>query len=100
MATLSISPEVAQFIEDAVARGVAEGLSKLSLAPSELQKFSGKPTKEKKARKPRDPDAKPNGWILFTSRVRSVLAESGSKHGVEATQFCSSRKTKNSDLYS
>ena len=100
MATLSITPEVAQFIEEAVARGVAEGLAKLSLAPSslELQKPSGKALKEKKARKPRDPDAKPNGWILFTSRVRSVLSESGSKLGVEATQFCSSLKTKNADL--
>lgn len=100
MATLSITPEVAQFIEEAVARGVAEGLAKLSLAPSssEPQKPSGKAPKEKKARKPRDPDAKPNSWILFTSRVRSVLSESGNKLGVEATQFCSSLKAKNADL--
>ena len=98
MATLSITPEVAQFIEEAVARGVAEGLAKLSLPASEPQKPSGKAPKEKKARKPRDPDAKPNAWILFTSRVRSVLSESGNKLGVEATQFCSSLKTKNPDL--
>lgn len=98
MATLSITPEVAQFIEEAVARGVAEGLAKLSLPASEPQKPSGKAPKEKKARKPRDPDAKPNRWIDFTREVRKVLTDSGHKLGVEATQFCSSLKTKNPDL--
>jgi hypothetical protein len=98
MATLSITPEVAQFIEEAVARGVAEGLAKLSLnASSEPLKASGK-TKEKKPRKPRNPDAKPNKWILFTQRVRAVLVAAGHKLGLEATLFSASLKNKNSDL--
>jgi chemotaxis protein histidine kinase CheA len=98
MATLSITPEVAQFIEEAVARGVAEGLAKLSLnASSEPLKASGK-TKEKKPRKPRNPDAKPNKWILFTQRVRAVLVGAGHKLGLEATLFSASLKNKNSDL--
>lgn len=98
MATLSITPEVAQFIEEAVARGVAEGLAKLSLnTSSEPQKASGK-TKEKKPRKPRNPDAKPNKWILFTQRVRAVLVAAGHKLGLEATLFSASLKNKNSDL--
>lgn len=52
---------------------------------------------EKKARKPRSPDAKPNEWILFTNKVRSTLAESGHKLGKECQQFCASLKEENAE---
>jgi hypothetical protein len=53
---------------------------------------------EKKPRKPRSADAKPNLWILFTNRVRSTLAESGHKLGKECQQFCASLKEENADF--
>ena len=66
---------------------------------------AGKAGKAKKVAKARDPSAAPrapNAWILFTSRVRSVINESGvlgeKKLGKECTQFCSSLKEENADL--
>lgn len=57
----------------------------ISVAPASVS--SGKAKKE---RKPRNPDAKPNAWIVFTSRVREILGNNGYSKGVEVTQFCSS----------
>jgi hypothetical protein len=45
--------------------------------------------KEKKARKPRDPDAPPNPWIVFTGRVRAALKAAGKPAGKECQQFAS-----------
>jgi hypothetical protein len=50
-------------------------------------------TKEKKARKPRDPDAPPNPWIVFTGRVRAALKSAGKPAGKECQQFASYLKT-------
>ena len=58
-------------------------------------------TKEKKARKPRDPDAPPNPWIVFTGRVRAALKAAGKPAGKECQQFASYLKTEfKEDAYS
>lgn len=58
-------------------------------------------TKEKKARKPRDPDAPPNPWIVFTGRVRAALKGAGKPAGKECQQFASYLKTEfKEDAYS
>ena len=83
--------------------GMMEKLSaNHSVAPASAP-ASGKPAKVKKERKPRSADAKPNPWIAFSSRVRSVLKESG--HGGKelstvGNQFCSYRKSQNADYES
>ena len=63
---------------------------------------AGKAKKTPKARDPSAPPKAPNAWILFTSRVRSVINESGvlgeKKLGKECTQFCSSLKEENAEL--
>jgi hypothetical protein len=57
--------------------------------------------KEKKARKPRDPDAPPNPWIVFTGRVRTALKAAGKPAGKECQQFASYLKTEfKEDAYS
>jgi hypothetical protein len=81
-----------------------EGLVQKSgaVAPSVPAGKAGKAKKERKARDPSAPPKAPNAWILFTSRVRSVINESGvlgeKKLGKECTQFCSSLKEENADL--
>ena len=83
-----------------------EGLvQKSGAVASSVPAAAGKAGKAKKAPKARDPSAAPrapNAWILFTSRVRSVINESGvlgeKKLGKECTQFCSSLKEDNADL--
>jgi hypothetical protein len=83
-----------------------EGLvQKSGAVASSVPAAAGKAGKAKKAPKARDPSAPPkapNAWILFTSRVRSVINESGvlgeKKLGKECTQFCSSLKEENAEL--
>ena len=83
-----------------------EGLvQKSGAVASSVPAPAGKAGKAKKAPKARDPSAPPkapNAWILFTSRVRSVINESGvlgeKKLGKECTQFCSSLKEENAEL--
>lgn len=57
-------------------------------------------TKEKKVRKPRDPDAAPNPWIVFTGRVRDILKAAGLPAGKECQQFASHLKTTHPNAYS
>jgi hypothetical protein len=45
--------------------------------------------KEKKTRKPRDPNAAPNPWIVFTGKVRAALKAAGKPAGKECQQFAS-----------
>ena len=83
-----------------------EGLvQKSGAVASSVPAPAGKAGKAKKTPKARDPSAPPkppNAWILFTSRVRSVINESGvlgeKKLGKECTQFCSSLKEENAEL--
>jgi len=81
-----------------------EGLVQKSdaVAPSVPAGKAGKAKKTPKARDPSAPPKAPNAWILFTSRVRSVINESGvlgeKKLGKECTQFCSSLKEENAEL--
>jgi hypothetical protein len=81
-----------------------EGLVQKSgaVAPSVPTGKAGKAKKTPKARDPSAPPKAPNAWILFTSRVRSVINESGvlgeKKLGKECTQFCSSLKEENAVL--
>jgi hypothetical protein len=81
-----------------------EGLVQKSdaAAPSVPAGKAGKAKKAPKARDPSAPPKAPNAWILFTSRVRSVINESGvlgeKKLGKECTQFCSSLKEENAEL--
>jgi len=81
-----------------------EGLVQKSgaVAPSVPAGKAGKAKKTPKARDPSAPPKAPNSWILFTSRVRSVINESGvlgeKKLGKECTQFCSSLKEENAEL--
>jgi hypothetical protein len=73
-----------------------------AVAPSVPAGKAGKAKKTPKARDPSAPPKAPNSWILFTSRVRSVINESGvlgeKKLGKECTQFCSSMKEENAEL--
>lgn len=54
---------------------------------------------QKKERKPRDPNAKPNDWIVFTGRVRAALKAADLPAGKECQQFASHLKTVHSDAY-
>jgi hypothetical protein len=55
--------------------------------------------KVKKERKPRDPNAKPNDWIVFTSRVRSALKAADMPAGKECQQFASYLKNEHLNAY-
>ncbi len=55
--------------------------------------------KAKKERKPRDPNAKPNDWIVFTSRVRAALIAAGKPAGKECQQFASFLKNEHENAY-
>lgn len=60
---------------------------------------SDSPVKVKRERKPRDPNAKPNDWITFTSRVRNALKAADLPAGKECQQFASYLKTNYPDAY-
>ncbi len=55
--------------------------------------------KAKKERKPRDPNAKPNDWIVFTSRVRAALKAADMPAGKECQQFASFLKNQHENAY-
>jgi hypothetical protein len=57
------------------------------------------PAKEKQPRKPRDPNAAPNPWIVFTGRVRDALKGAGKPAGKECQQFASYLKADFPDAY-
>ncbi len=63
----------------------------------EAQPVVGK--KVKKERKPRDPNAKPNDWIVFTGRVREVLKAANLPAGKECQQFASHLKSSHPNAY-
>jgi hypothetical protein len=55
--------------------------------------------KVKRERKPRDPNAKPNDWIVFTGRVREVLKAADLPAGKECQQFASYLKSTHTNAY-
>lgn len=64
-------------------------------------KGSSPSMKEKKPRKPRDPDAAPNPWIVFTGKVRAALKAANKPAGKECQQFASYLKAEfKEDAYS
>lgn len=54
---------------------------------------------EKKARKPRDPNAPKSSWIVFTGKVREALKEAGKPAGKECQQFASYLKNEFPNAY-
>jgi hypothetical protein len=72
-------------------------LSELATIREMLSHASSK--KVKKERKPRDPNAKPNDWIVFTGRVREVLKAADLPAGKECQQFASYLKSTHTNAY-
>lgn len=74
---------------------IAECKSLLAEIKSGMGNSSSSSTKgkEKKARKPRDPNAAPNPWIVFTGKVRAALKSANKPAGKECQQFASWLKT-------
>jgi len=56
-------------------------------------------TKVKKERKPRDPDAPKNPWIVFTGRVRTALTNAQLPAGKQCQQFASYLKNEFPNAY-
>ena len=76
---------------------LAEIRQMLSAVPS-TSAATGKAVKA--PRKPRDPNAKPNDWIVFTGRVRTALKDAGLPAGKACQQFASYLKSNHPDAYS
>ena len=69
----------------------------LTNAPHSTDSSMKKPKRE---RKPRDPNAKPNDWIVFTGRVREILKANDFPAGKACQQFASFLKASHTNAYS
>jgi hypothetical protein len=110
MSSTNVSTVLAQLLSEVKSMNgrlsTLEGL--VSAKPSGSAAASGKPSEAasgaKKAKKERDPAAPkraPSAWVLFTGRVRSVLAGAGFEKkdlGVDTIMFSSSLKEENAKL--
>ena len=74
-------------------------MEELAAIRAMLANKSAAPAKEKQPRKPRDPNAAPNPWIVFTGRVRDALKGAGKPAGKECQQFASYLKADFPDAY-
>jgi hypothetical protein len=89
-------------------QSITKSISTMEAQLGELRKIvalmggqAAAPVKEKKERKPRSADAKPNPWIDFTKSVRAALVAGGvEKLGAECQQFCKTLKDERADYAS
>ena len=89
-------------------QSITKSISTMEAQLGELRKIvalmggqAAAPAKEKKERKPRSADAKPNPWIDFTKSVRAALVAGGvEKLGAECQQFCKTLKDERADYAS